>query len=252
MRDMASPSPGDRVALRAALREKGFWGLFLFGVIFFHRPLFLGETFFYRDLYLYYLPQLRLFADLVLSGELPLWNPDLHGGVPFLADISNYVFYPSKLLAFLLPATKALSLEIALHVTAAAAAAYLLARILGCRQAAAVIAGAVYGYCGLTLSNANLLVRLLGTPYLPLMLLFWHLTLREGRRRWFVLTLACGLLQVLSGAVEMVVIGFLTVLGWGIFDAEARLSLRRRLGLWWLLCLAVAGLAAVQLAPMIE
>ncbi|MCP4653945.1 MAG: YfhO family protein, partial [bacterium] len=109
-----------------------------------------------------------------------------------------------------------------------------------------------YGYCGLTLSNANLLVRLLGTPYLPLMLLFWHLTIREGRRRWFVLTLACGLLQVLTGAVEMVVIGFLTVLGWGIFDAEARLSLRRRLGLWWLLCLAVAGLAAVQLAPMIE
>jgi len=237
---------------REVFRERGFWGLCLLGAVYFHRPLFFGDTFFFRDLYLYYVPQKRLFVDLVSAGELPLWNPYLHGGLPFLADVSNYVFYPSNLLYFLLPSATALSVEIVLHVVAAAAAAYVLARFLGCRQPSAAIAGAVYGYCGLTLSNANLLVRLLATPYLPLMILFWHLALRERRRRWLVLTIGCGLLLVLAGGPGVIVVGFLTLLGWGLFCTDSVVTLSRRVGLWLVVCVAVAGLAAVQLLPMIE
>ncbi len=236
------------------LREKGFLGLAALGVVFFHRPLLFGETFFFRDLYLYFLPQKKLFYEILRSGELPLWNTYFHGGLPFFSDISNSPFYPSGLLYLLLPPHRALTLDLVLHVLAAAGSAYALARVIGLRQPAAVVAGLVYGYCGITLSQANLYFRLLAMPYLPLTLACWHLHLRRGGRRWLILAVASGTLQVFAGSPEMVVFSFVTLLGWTLFAGPRRSprALLTAAGRWWLLGVAVAGAAAVQLVPLLE
>ena len=36
------------------------------------------------------------------TGELPLWNPTLYGGAPFVADIQAGFLYPPNLILFLL------------------------------------------------------------------------------------------------------------------------------------------------------
>lgn len=234
------------------LKERGLWLLVLLGAVYFYRPLLLGETFFFRDLQLIFLPAKQIWSELLRSGEPPFWNPYLHGGVPLLADIQNSSFYPSSLLYLFLSPPAALSLELVLHCLAAAASAYLLARCLGLSPAAAFMAGGVYAFCGYTLSKFNIFFHLLATPYVPLMLLFWHLHLREGRWRWFVLTLVGGALQVLTGAPEIVVLTLLTLLGWGFFVTGARLTWPRSVARWCLLGAGIAGLASIQLVPMLE
>lgn len=248
----SSLTPPPPLRLREVVCEGGFWFLVLAGVFFHHRVLFFSETFYYRDLYLYYLPQKQYLVDLVRQGELPLWNPLLHGGMPFLGDLNQHLLYPPNLLYFLLPAPRAMSLLIAGHTVASSLAVYLLARVLGWRAPAAVVAGVVYAYCGPALSNTNLMIRLFGAFWIPVLVLFWHRYLRGGRHRDFLLTIAAGLLQLLSGAPEMIAMGLLTALGWGLADPESRFSMRRRLALWLLATAAVAGLAAVQLVPTAE
>ncbi len=241
------------------LKEPGFWALALLGLALFHRPLFLGETFFFRDLYLYTLPIKNLLVEALRSGEPPFWNVHLHGGQPLLSDISSTVFYPSTLLYLVLPVARALTLDLVLHALASAAALYFLARRLGLGQPAAVLAAAVYGYCGYTLSQLNLYFRLLAMPYLPLMLLCWLGFLRpagvaeERRRRWWLFAiLALGVLEVLAGSAEMVALTWLTMLVIGLAQAPRRFSIGPLLRAWMLLGAGVAGLAAPQLLPLAE
>lgn len=238
--------------LLGAFREGGFWALVAAGALVFYRVLLFSETFYFRDLFIYFLPQKQVFVDTVRAGELPLWNPLMHGGIPFFGDMSQHLLYPPNLLYFLLPVPRAMSLLIAGHVVAASLAAYLLARVLGIRPAAAALAGAVYAYCGPTLSNGNLMIRLFGTPWLVLVVLFFHLLLREGRRRYFALFVAAGVLQVFSGAPEMITGSLLTALGWGLVDPDSPITRRRRILLWLAAAAAIALLAAVQLLPTAE
>ncbi len=233
-------------------RERGFWGLALLGLAFFHRPLFFDQVFFFRDLSLSYLPLRRFGAELLRAGEWPVWNPYLHGGFPFAADLANSFYYPSQLLHLILPGERAMSLEIAGHVIFSAVASYLLARILGLRQSAATVSGLVFGFCGFTLSQANLFIRLLAQPYLPLLVLFWHLFLVEKRRRWLLLAIVCGALQVFAGAAESVAFGFAIALGWGLVLPADRKTRLQRIGLFFALGVGAAGLASIQLIPAVE
>ncbi|MGD8896162.1 MAG: hypothetical protein PVJ73_09025, partial [Acidobacteriota bacterium] len=44
-----------------------------------------------------HLPARQYMAGALLSGRLPLWNPHVALGRPFLADIETAVFYPPNL-----------------------------------------------------------------------------------------------------------------------------------------------------------
>ncbi|MEM7356094.1 MAG: hypothetical protein AAF657_35085, partial [Acidobacteriota bacterium] len=237
------------------MRERGFQVLVLVGIAFFHRPLFFGESFFQRDLHLYFLPLKKVLGQYLAAGEWPLWNVYLHGGQPFVGEIMATVLYPSTLLALVLPAPMALSLDLVGHFLLSTVALYLLARRLGLGQPAAALGGVVYGYCGFTLSQANLYFRLLATPYLPLMLLCWQGVLSgppERRRRWLAGLVILGALQVFAGSAEMVVFTWLTLLGWGLALMPSAVALRRRIGTWLAAGLLAAALAAPQLVPLLE
>jgi hypothetical protein len=53
------------------------------------------------DLVSFLWPQYQFAAESIKSGSLPLWNPHLYSGAPFLADNQAGVLYPINLLAFL-------------------------------------------------------------------------------------------------------------------------------------------------------
>ncbi len=255
------PSPPSRNPAQrspaAYLREPGAWSLLLLGTVYFHRVLFFGQTLYLRDLYLYFLPQKALVADAWRNATLPLWNPNLHGGMPLLADISNSALYPSNLLYLLMPTVQAFNLDIVLHTIVASLAAYLLARTLGLGQIAAWVAGIGFAYCGFALSLTNFMVVHLARPYLPLMVLCWHRFLAGDGRRWWIATALLGGLQILAGGPEMIAITHLTLGGWTV----ARWIADRTRSPWRLLragtalgamVATVIALGAVQLLPMLD
>ena len=71
--------------------EKGdllVFGLFLLLSLGFFGPFLAGVNILgYRDLSLYFYPLRHLMVELVRSGQLPLWNPDLFLGYPLLATL---------------------------------------------------------------------------------------------------------------------------------------------------------------------
>ena len=59
-------------AFLRVFREKEFWIALGLAVFYCRRALFFGESFFFRDVYLYFLPQARLFAEFFSLKDLPL------------------------------------------------------------------------------------------------------------------------------------------------------------------------------------
>ena len=53
--------------------------------LYFSPVVFSSKTFASRDMYAFYYPRQFFAAECIKSGMLPLWNPHLASGVPFLA-----------------------------------------------------------------------------------------------------------------------------------------------------------------------
>ena len=78
--------------------------------------------------------------------DTPLWNPDIQGGRPLLADQQSAVFSPFSLPTYVLPYWWSLSLVAALKILVACLGTFLLARALGIRDGPAFVAGLAYGF----------------------------------------------------------------------------------------------------------
>lgn len=78
--------------------------------------------------------------------SVPLWNPYLMSGRPFLADDQSAVFSPFNLPAYVLPLLSSLGWSAALKLFVAALGTFVLARALGLRLGGALLAGLTYGF----------------------------------------------------------------------------------------------------------
>ncbi len=77
----------------------------LFVTFAFFGPLFLENQWLPHgggDLVSFVWPQYHFAAEAIKSGSLPMWNPQLYAGAPFLADNQAGVLYPINLLAFVI------------------------------------------------------------------------------------------------------------------------------------------------------
>jgi hypothetical protein len=78
--------------------------------------------------------------------DIPLWNPYIMAGRPFLADAQSAIFSPFSLPAYVLGFWTSLAWIAALKLWVAAFGAYVLGRALGMRFAGALLTGVVYGF----------------------------------------------------------------------------------------------------------
>ncbi len=145
----------------------------------------LGRRWLWDDvLYFYYPYHYYLFACL-RGLSLPMWNPYVFAGMPFLADVQSGVFYPVNwLLAALSSPDRAwvywlVELKVVLHVFGAAAFAFLLGRELRLSQPAALVAGMVYGLGGFFVTHTVHVSFVSTLTWLPLVLL---LEIRSAER----------------------------------------------------------------------
>ncbi|MFO7538121.1 MAG: hypothetical protein R6X32_08665, partial [Chloroflexota bacterium] len=130
-------------------------------------------------------PQNALITDLIIQnypwkqfirqslnqGEIPLWNPHLFAGMPFLATGQNAGFYPFSLFFLLLPLSQAYGWYTVSQLWLAGALAYLLGRTLGLRRPGAFVVGLVYQGCGFMLTSAAVFPMIIGAAaWLPLLL----------------------------------------------------------------------------------
>ncbi len=132
----------------------------------------------------------RLFAARSFAeGRIPLWDPHVLGGTPFLANSQSAPLYPLHLLLYLPPDAgdpQTVAVRMGwlafLHLTLAGTFAYLLARELGARPLAAAVGGVAFQLSGFAVAWLELPSFISVSCWLPLALLCLSRALR--RRSW--------------------------------------------------------------------
>jgi len=251
--------------MRDLLAVSSLWAL---ATAFYWRIALAGQVMAGGDIFTYFYPYWAEATDALRAGRLPLWNPYLFMGCPFLANSQVGVFYPLNwLLWALFPSHMSVHLTILLHVCLAALTSYVWARrSLHLGRVGAWAVGACYALGGYLSGQSEHINQLQGLAWLPLMLLLWDRAFqlvqeREWRRlRVAVVGLAVTIgLVLLAGHTQTAFIAAfgLAVYGLGplVLKAVRRRGSRPLLssaGLLVAVLLLGALLAAGQLLPTLE
>ncbi len=199
--------------------------------------------------------------------QIPLWNPYVFTGVPFLAAGQHSALYPFSVLFLILPLAKAYGYFIVLHLFLAGLFMHIYTRIVGAGRLGSFIAGVTYAFSGFMIVSVDFPMVIAAATWLPLVLGAAELAIRseEGKAPGrspipYVLGGAVILgMQFLAGHAEMsyyvlMVTAFYGACRLGILwwrEREARRVLLLALYLGGMVILG-AGLGAVQLIPLYE
>jgi hypothetical protein len=154
--------------------------LFVLALIFFWKIVFTNLILVGLDVFTYFYPYRAYAAELVRQGRLPLWNPYLFMGVPFLANIQTALFYPLNFPLYWLPVPRMISYSIVLHVFLAGLFAYFYACLsLGLDKWGAWLAAAVFAFSGFVGAQVEHVNQLNCSIWLPLLFLLFDLARGE-------------------------------------------------------------------------
>ena len=205
----------------------------------------------------------RLFwaTEFHRTGHIPLWNPYMFGGLPFVGAMHGDIFYPTSFLRLLLSPDTVLNIVFALHLVLAGVFTYVFLRTVGATWTASVTGGVAYQLSGIVASlvSPGHDGKMAVSALLPLLLVGLLLGIRKRRVEGFGLVALVVGLDLLSPQTQMtqyslIMAGLFTL--WLCFgDAERPADTRWR---WTSLGLAAAAVAVgfgidmVQLLPFIH
>ena len=246
--------------IRTFERRPTLWTALLFlllALIFFGRVLIppAGQVLAGHDMVGNYYIYWETVREALRAGRLHLWEPNIFGGFPFLAQPQQSTFYPPNWVNLIVPVRVGVTLYTLFHVWLAAFGMYLFTRHMGSRQLPAVLAGIGFAFGGLLAGrlwagHQPVYAVFVWTPWL-LLALSWAVA-----RRSVAAAVLAGVpfaLSLLAGHVP----SFLYVgLIWAAFAAYLFLTHRsdRLLVVRTALIAAAVGLAlaAVQLVPFLQ
>ena len=197
------------------------------------------------DLASFLWPTWSFSAQSFREGTIPLWNPSLYAGAPFVGDNQSSMFYPPNLMFALFPGQPsylAMELYVVLHMELAALFMYLLLRDKRLSRTAAVLGGVAFGLSDIFVThigNANLNATI---AYLPGVLLLLDRALLRRSAAWAAATGGLLAIAALAGHGQMLLIIAFAAVVLAVF----RLVLSLRDG--YRNALKVAGLAVLAAA----
>jgi hypothetical protein len=190
---------------------------------------------------------------------LPLWNPQIYLGVPFLANIQAAALYPPNLILLLLPVDHAIGWLLALHLGLAGAGMYLYA-LQGAhlRPAGSAVAGAVYMLSAFMLAHAGHLNQTNTMAWAPWLMLAADQAARRVTPRRLAAIAFLVALVILAGHTQQAYYAFLlaaiaaAVRLWRLLAAKRLRTVAMRVGAMAAAVSLGAGLASLQLAATLE
>ena len=233
------------------------FGLAIFVALLYYPLLFTNRVLASGDILLYFYPYRDYAAAALREGRIPLWNPYIFNGVPFLANPQAAVLYPLHWGLSWLPVTKQIYWSGAIHTWILGYGGYLLTRRLRLGALAGVTTAVVLagsGFYGGLLGHIN---QMNGAAWLPWALLIFCRAAQtaHGQEKWrqqlpgmagqtaaFALLVA---LMVLAGHTQT---AYINLFGVGLWLVAAGLS---ALPTWRLSRANFATLAGALCPPLL-
>ena len=184
------------------------------------------------------------------QGNLPLWNPHLFSGLPYLGGFQSALFYPPNLLYLALPMATVVNLLIALHIALLGLFMFLWASRRGLHPLACFASAALLmfsGPCFLRL-YAGHLASFTTMAWIPLVFLAIDAYLSTRRPGWCFAGMAAITMMILAGEAQYV---FRTVVAAGAYTLFCLAIERRRLQAALGISAMFGGAAALSAAQLL-
>ncbi|MBM4430185.1 MAG: hypothetical protein FJ026_07560, partial [Chloroflexi bacterium] len=214
------------------------------------------------DLVSFLYPTYSFSARSLQAGHIPLWNPYLYGGAPFVADNQSGLFYPPNLILFVLRPNltyRAMELLAVAHFYLAGVCAYLGWRYMNrppIKRWAALAGATTFMFSDLFVTHFGNLNMIACAAWLPLIFCLFRRALLDERP---VLAAGAGAflaIAALAGHVQPLLYGILAL---GLYFLHHVYSHRRyrwrcflQAGFFVLLLVVAFGAAALTLIPNYE
>ena len=195
------------------------------------------------------------------TGHVPLWNPYMFGGMPFIGAMHGDMFYPTSFLRIFFQAHTVLNITFALHLVLAGVFTYLFLRVIGTSWLAAVTGGLAYQLSGIVASQVSPGHdgKMIVSALFPLLLTGLVLGIKRRRMEGYALVALVVGLDILSPQLQMaqyslIAAGLLT-LYLCFMDEERPATAKDRVVALGLATVAVAlgfTLSLVQILPFVH
>ena len=206
----------------------------------------------YRDLVSFFVPFKHFLAESLRRGDLPLWNPFIYMGTPFLAGLQSGVFYPPSVV-LLLPFPLGFNLFLFVHFLIALGGFWVFARDRDLPPAASAVGTLTFVLGGYLVSTINVTNNLQAAVWAPWVLVFWTRYAKTRSRHQLFLAAAMFAVELLGGAPEVLLLTLTIAAAWTAYVTMRRPVDGVRLGIaLGVLLLIAAGLTAFQTLPTRE
>ncbi len=120
--------------------------IFISGILFFIKPLCAPENIlnFSDVIHVWYFLKSFTVNSLYNFGELPLWNPLIYSGVPFVGNPQSTMFYPLNWLFYLIPVHYCITILFTIHLIFAGCGMFLYSKIRKLGFSASLLASIVF------------------------------------------------------------------------------------------------------------
>jgi len=192
----------------------------------------------------HYFSTARAFGFREISrGNLPLWDPYIFSGTPFVATFQSALLYPPNLIYAVLPLSKAISFDLAVHVLLFGLFTFAWARSRSVGPVGAAFAGAVAMFSGAYFYRvaAGHVTVIDGFAWMPLILLAVDKLLERPSLFWTMAGIFAVSMQILAGMPQVVFITFVTAGLLCVFQPMR----------WIKKPAALAGLASLGIFPVL-
>lgn len=218
-------------------------------------------------------PHNELVGDLVLENfqwkhfiveslkqkEIPLWNPYLFGGVPFLAAGQSSALYPFSILFYLLPIERAFGYFVALQFAIAAISMFAFMRTIHVNRFGAIISAITYAFSAFFVVSTAFPMILSAAAWLPAILACTELIISSNKSSRQILFALIGAIllgvQFLAGHIEISIYILIVTAFYSLWRGIENFQGLKILKVWAIIALMTligVALGAVQIVPLYE
>jgi hypothetical protein len=206
------------------------------------------------DTFRYFLSARAFGFRELAAGNLPLWNPHLFSGTPFVGGFQSALLYPPNWIHLLLPTEMAIDLEVAVHVFLLGAFQYAWARSRRLGHGASLFAAAMlmFGAPVALRVLAGQLTVLATLAWTPLLFLSIDRLLERPTTGWCLVGVLATAMQALAGYPASFLIIGVTAALYALLSIRRAPQPLRSVALLGVVGIAPLFLGAVQLWTGLE